>query len=123
MALAWSTCGGMAYYAVRRKQIQVHREWMVRICIVTFGFVTFRLLDGMGPTSRLRPPMEWADTFIWACWVLLLFAAEVVMQLRKIRELRPAWPASQNLSQPIIPDHPPASCALFRRQRGLDSIH
>lgn len=85
LALAWVTCGGMAYYAVRKRQIQVHREWMVRSYIVTFGFVSFRLLNDMGPTSHLQPPGDRANAFIWACWVLPLFAAEVIMQLRRMR--------------------------------------
>ncbi len=88
MALVWSTCGGMAYYAVRQKQIQVHQEWMVRTYVVTFGFVTFRVLNDMGPTSHLLPVGERADTFVWACWVLPLMAAEVIMQLRRMRKMR-----------------------------------
>lgn len=85
MALAWITCGGMAFYAIRQRHIQVHQEWMVRTYIVTFGFVTFRLLNDYGPTSHLRPAAERADVYVWACWVLPLIAAEVVMQLRRMR--------------------------------------
>lgn len=85
MALVWSTCGLMAYYAVRQKQIQMHQEWMVRTYIVTFGFVSFRLLNDMGPTSHLGPANDRANVFIWACWVLPLLAAEMIMQLRRMR--------------------------------------
>jgi uncharacterized membrane protein len=91
LALAWSTCGAMAYYAVRQKQIQLHQEWMVRTYIVTFAFVSFRLLNDYGPTSRLQPIGERSDVFIWACWVLPLLAAEVIMQLRRMHhKSRPA---------------------------------
>jgi uncharacterized membrane protein len=88
MATVWATCGGMAYYAVRQRQIQVHKEWMVRTYILTFGFVTFRLLNDMGPTSHLKPGTERSDVFVWACWVMPLIAAEVIMQLMRMR--RPA---------------------------------
>jgi hypothetical protein len=88
MALVWSTCGAMAFYAVKQAQIQVHQEWMVRTYIVTFGFVGFRLLNDYGPTSHVHPAMERSDVYVWACWVLPLIAAEVIMQLRRMR--RPA---------------------------------
>jgi len=77
----------MAYYAVRHKQIQVHQEWMVRSYIVTFVFVSFRLINDYGPTSHLEPIGERSVVFIWACWVLPLLAAEVIMQLRKMRRV------------------------------------
>jgi uncharacterized membrane protein len=86
LAAAWLTTSGMAYYAVRQRQIQIHREWMVRSYIVTFGFVSFRMLNDMGPTSHLQPAGDRALTFIWACWVLPLLAAEVWMQLSRMRQ-------------------------------------
>jgi uncharacterized membrane protein len=85
MALAWITCASMAFYAVKQRQIQVHQEWMVRTYVVTFGFVTFRLLNDIGPTSRIGSDAERGDVYIWACWVLPLLAAEVIMQLRRMR--------------------------------------
>jgi uncharacterized membrane protein len=35
---------GMALYSVRNRQLQQHRDWMLRSYTVTFAFVTFRLL-------------------------------------------------------------------------------
>jgi uncharacterized membrane protein len=85
LALAWSTCGAMAFYAIKQRQIAVHQEWMVRTYIVTFAFVSFRLLNDMGPTSRIGDGEARADVYIWACWVVPLMAAEVIMQLRRMR--------------------------------------
>jgi uncharacterized membrane protein len=90
LAVAWITTSGMAYYAIMLRQIQIHREWMVRSYIVTFGFVLFRVLNDYGPTSRLMPRMERAITWVWAAWVIPLLAAEVIMQIRKMRKLSPA---------------------------------
>ena len=86
LAVAWLTTSSMAYYAVLQRQIQIHREWMVRSYIVTFAFVTFRLLNDMGPTSHLQPAGDRANEIIWASWALPLLAAEVWMQLRKMRQ-------------------------------------
>ena len=33
----------------------LHKEWMIRAYVVTFAFVTFRILSDYGPTSRLQP--------------------------------------------------------------------
>jgi uncharacterized membrane protein len=85
LILAWVTTAGMAYYAIRQRQIQVHQEWMVRSYVVTFAFVTFRLLYDVPPMSRLGPPSERAITYIWACWALPLLATEVILQLRRMR--------------------------------------
>lgn len=86
LALAWITCGAMAFYAIKQRQVDVHREWMVRTYIVTFAFVMFRLLNDYGPTSRLGAPGQRQDVYIWASWVVPLMAAEVVMQLRRMRK-------------------------------------
>jgi uncharacterized membrane protein len=86
LTLAWITTAGMAYYAIRQRQIQVHQEWMVRSYIVTFAFVTFRFLSDTPPLSRLGPPSETDITYIWASWALPLLAGEVIMQARKMRK-------------------------------------
>jgi len=53
MATAWVTTTGVAYYAILKRRIQIHKEWMARAYVVTFSFVTFRLFNDYGPTSRL----------------------------------------------------------------------
>jgi uncharacterized membrane protein len=85
LILAWVTTAGMAYYAIRQRQIQVHQEWMVRSYIVTFAFVTFRFLNDTPPMSLQGTPNERGITYIWACWALPLLAAEVILQLRRMR--------------------------------------
>jgi len=40
--------------------------WMTRAYIVTFGFVTFRVFDDYGPTSRLKPENDLGITLAWA---------------------------------------------------------
>src|SRR5215472_17266509 len=85
LALAWVTTAGMAYYAILKRRIQVHREWMVRTYVVTFAFVTFRVFSDFGPTSRLQPYNDVLVTMGWASWVLPLLVTEVILQLRRMR--------------------------------------
>ena len=85
LATAWVTTAAMAYYAILRRRFQIHKEWMVRTYVVTFAFVTFRLLNDYGPTSHLQPDNDRAVTMGWVSWVLPLLVAEVILQLRRMR--------------------------------------
>lgn len=84
LAAAWITTSGMAYYAIRKRQIEIHKEWMIRAYVVTFAFVTFRVFSDYGPTSHLKPVSDLSITLAWACWVVPLFIAEIVLQLRRM---------------------------------------
>jgi len=86
LASAWLATTGMAWYAIRNGLRQVHKEWMIRAYIVTFGFVTFRVFNDYGPTSHLKPANDLAITLSWACWVVPLFVAEIILQLGKVRK-------------------------------------
>jgi hypothetical protein len=85
LAVAWVSTAGTAYYAILKRRIQIHKEWMVRAYVVTFAFVTFRLLNEYGPTSHLQPDNDRAITIGWACWALPLLVTEVILQLRHMR--------------------------------------
>lgn len=85
LATAWFTTSAMAYYAILKRRIQVHREWMVRAYVVTFAFVTFRVLNDFGPTSHLQPDSDRALVISWTSWALPLLITEVILQLRRMR--------------------------------------
>ncbi len=84
LALAWCTTTLMAYYAVRQRQIQIHREWMVRSYVVTFAFVTFRVFNDYPPMMNWLPDADRSNVLIWACWALPLLITEVILQLRRM---------------------------------------
>ena len=85
LATAWLTSAAMAYYAIRNRRIEVHKEWMLRAYIITFAFVTFRILSDYSPLSHVVPVGDRIVTIGWVCWTVPLLVAEVVMQLRRIR--------------------------------------
>jgi hypothetical protein len=58
---------------------------MIRAYVVTFAFVTFRILSDYGPTSRLQPENERSVMIAWVCWVVPLAITEMVFQLRRVR--------------------------------------
>jgi hypothetical protein len=85
LASAWLVTTGMAYYSIRKGLVELHKEWMIRAYVVTFAFVTFRILSDYGPTSRLRPENDRSITISWACWVVPLAITEMIFQLRRVR--------------------------------------
>jgi len=86
LAAVWLSTSGMAFYAILHKQIKAHQEWMRRSYIATFAFVTVRLLTDTPPMNRLQPQHDAMIIAIWACWVLPMFAFDMVLQLRKLRK-------------------------------------
>lgn len=78
MASAWTICTAMAFAAIRRRQVQAHREWMIRGYVVLFGFVVFRALF-----AELDTLQERLTAIMWLCWVAPLLVAEVVLQWRR----------------------------------------
>jgi hypothetical protein len=87
MNLAWISTTAMAYYAICRRLIVVHKEWMMRAYAVTFAFVTIRLFKDVLPTSQLAGP-ELAITLPWASWTLPLLATELILQLKHVHNAR-----------------------------------
>ena len=59
---------------------------MIRAYVVTFAFVTFRVFSDYGPTSHLKPANDLAITLAWACWVVPLFIAELILQWRRMHK-------------------------------------
>jgi len=80
LALAWITTTGMAFVAIRRKNIIQHKQWMVRSYVVTFAFVIFRLGSDLLRAGNVLPSHERSAMLAWACWAVPLLVAEVVMQ-------------------------------------------
>lgn len=85
LASAWLVTTSMAYYSIRKSLIALHKEWMVRAYVVTFAFVTFRILSDYGPTSRLMPESDRSITIAWACWVVPLAVTEMIFHLKRVQ--------------------------------------
>ena len=83
LGVAWVLTAFMAYRSVRLKRISQHKEWMVRSYVVTFAFVTFRILLIIGIGSGLGNFPEVAPTMGWASWTLPLLITEMYIQAGK----------------------------------------
>lgn len=84
LAAAWILTTSMAFVAIRRKNLAQHRQWMIRSYVVTFAFVTFRLLDELLSHRGLVPEHEFYSIVAWACWAIPLLLTEAILQSAEI---------------------------------------
>jgi uncharacterized membrane protein YozB (DUF420 family) len=87
LALAWLVTTLIAWAAILRGRVSMHKEWMVRSYLVAFAFVTFRFITDLlpGVTAQLGSNAGDAATSVaWICWVVPLAAYEVIRQWRKL---------------------------------------
>jgi len=80
LAVAWLTTTGMAFVAIRRKNLLQHKQWMIRSYVVTFAFVTFRLVNDLLQAGHILPDNERDALLAWACWAVPLLSALLVIQ-------------------------------------------
>ena len=75
LALAWLYSGLRAYLAIRDRDPESHRRWMVRNFALTFAAVTLRVYlptsIGAGMDFEVAYPI-----IAWACWLPNLIVAE-----------------------------------------------
>jgi hypothetical protein len=88
LAIAWLTTTGMALLAVKRFLLEQHKEWMIRSYVVTFAFVTFRILFGALQALHIGTFPEAAGFASWAAWSVPLLITELFLQGRKITAVR-----------------------------------
>jgi uncharacterized membrane protein len=84
LALAWMGTTTMAFAAIRRRKIAQHREWMIRSYVVTFGFVTFRVVRDIVVAQGFATFEEMLVVMAWASWAVPLLVAEMALQGRAI---------------------------------------
>jgi len=87
LAVAWLVTTAIAWAAIVRGRVPLHKEWMVRSYLVTFAFVTFRVMTDNMPwlMSRLANTADEAATNVtWLSWVVPLAVYEVILQIRRL---------------------------------------
>ena len=88
LAVAWVTTTTLAYLAIKRSLIDQHKEWMIRSYVVTFAFVTFRVIQPALYAAHIGTPLEQLAVAAWACWAVPLLITELVIQGRKVLAVR-----------------------------------
>jgi hypothetical protein len=86
LALAWLAITGTAFLCIRRRNLKAHKQWMIRSYILTFAFVTFRIVTDYLPYEAWWgiTREEMSNAMIWPVWVLPLLAYEILLQYRNL---------------------------------------
>ena len=99
MAIAWLTTTGIATIAIIRRMVDVHRQWVIRSYVVTFGFVFLRLITDLLEMSNVGSLPERLTFASWVAWTVPLLIAEGIVQGRKVfSKQTPQVPKSRDTS-------------------------
>jgi uncharacterized membrane protein len=84
LEVAWIITTACGYFAIRRGALAQHRSWMIRSYVVTFGFVTFRLITNTLASLAIGNEDSQFDAAAWLCWTVPLLLTEVYLRRRKL---------------------------------------
>ena len=84
LGIAWLLTTGMAFLAIKKHKLALHREWMTRSYIVTMGFVFFRLFVGITNALEIGTLFERLEAASWFCWAFPLLFGEIIIQRKKL---------------------------------------
>ena len=81
LGFVWIASGTMAYFSIKNKKVELHKEWMIRSYVITLAFVTFRLITDILEPLQIKGV---GALMAWACWAVPLFFTELILQGKKI---------------------------------------
>jgi uncharacterized membrane protein len=87
LGILWLFSGWKAYRHIRRKEIESHREWMMRNYALTFAGVMLRVWMPLSGAVGL----EFLPSYLvvaWLCWVPNLLVAEWMIRRRRAGRVR-----------------------------------
>ena len=84
LAMAWMLTSGMALTAILKRNFIQHKQWMVRSYVVTFAFISFRIVDDVMAYYGLGGDTERRAMLAWGCWAVPLLLTETVIQGKQV---------------------------------------
>jgi uncharacterized membrane protein len=97
LAILWLYTGYRAYRHIRNKDLEEHRQWMIRNYALTFAGVMLRVWAPLSGAAGIDFLMAYR-AIAWLCWVPNLLVAEWI-----IRSTRPAQRRATLLARQEIP--------------------
>ena len=80
LAVAWLLTSGMAFVSIRKRNFIQHKQWMVRSYVVTFAFVTDRVINKVMLYFGIGQITDRLALISWAGWAISLLLTEVIIQ-------------------------------------------
>jgi uncharacterized membrane protein len=84
LGVVWFGSSFMGYIAIRKGDVQMHKEWMIKSYVLTLSFVSFRLVEDLLARVGVGEFIERKVLMTWACWAIPFFITEVVLQLNRL---------------------------------------
>ena len=78
LAFAWTATCSVAFYAIRRGNIALHRRWMIRAYVINFGFVFYRVTELGLVALGIGSETERNIVEAWSCWSVPLVLILIV---------------------------------------------
>ena len=86
-ALLFVFCLTKAFIHIRRREITLHREWMIRGFAIGLGVATVRPIVGAFFAARRLSPHEFFGTAFWLGFTINLIAAETWINYTRARSI------------------------------------
>ena len=103
LAILWLYSGYRAYRHIRNKEVEQHREWMIRNYALTLAGLMLRVWVPLSMATGIDFTM--AYMFIgWLCWVPNLFVAEWIVRRTRPAPRRVTALARREAPQPVQAD-------------------
>ena len=84
LAVAWLLTSSMAFWSIKKRNFEQHREWMIRSYVVTCGFTFFRVFFGILGMAIHIDRLESLNISAWACWSIPLLITEFFLQRKRV---------------------------------------
>ena len=68
MAVAWIISTSLAGISIGFRLVEQHREWMIRSCVLTYGFVMFRMVVQGLQIAGVGTLLDQMTAASWFCW-------------------------------------------------------
>ncbi len=81
LEIAWIITTSIAYLSIRRGAVDLHRKWMIRSYVVTFGFVVLRVVVSVMTMFNVGTDDSRYGLAAWLCWTLPLLLTFVYFRI------------------------------------------
>jgi uncharacterized membrane protein len=89
-ALLWFLTTAVAFYCIRHRNFEQHRQWMIRSYAITLIFLTDRVLDAIPKVADLDT--DASPNITWLCNIIAWVVPTFII----------AWPALRRTAPPTI---------------------
>jgi uncharacterized membrane protein len=84
LGVVWLGSSAMAWWAIKKGNIEIHKEWMIKSYVLTLSFICFRSVEDLLAKAGISSFLERKVLMAWACWSIPFFLTVVVLELRKL---------------------------------------